>query len=97
MAKIVQSTAQLHSFNRLAKYCSKFSKLGFKSMWTESFQVYKLGLKNAEEPEIKLPTTTGSLKKQPEGSRKMSTSASLTTLKPLNVCITTNCGKFLKR
>ena len=25
------------------------------------------------------------------------TSASLTTLKPLTVCITTNCGKFLKR
>ena len=30
-------------------------------------------------------------------SRKTSTSASLTTLKPLTVCIATNCGKFLKR
>ena len=30
-------------------------------------------------------------------SRKTSTSASLTTLKPLTVCIVTNCGKFLKR
>ena len=32
-----------------------------------------------------------------ENSRKTSTSASLTMLKPLPVCITTNCGKFLKR
>ena len=32
-----------------------------------------------------------------ENSRKTSTSASLSTLKPLIVCITTNCGKFLKR
>ena len=32
-----------------------------------------------------------------QNSRKTSTSASLTMLKPLNVQITTNCGKFLKR
>ena len=38
----------------------------------------------------------GSLKKQ-ENSRKTSTDASLTMLKPLTVWITTNCGKFLKR
>ena len=50
----------------------------------------------AEEPEIKLPTFVGSWKKQ-ENSRKTSTSASLTMLKPLTVWITTNCGKFLKK
>ena len=44
----------------------------------------------AEEPEIKLPTFIGSLKKQ-ESSRKISTSALLTTPKPLIVWITTNC------
>ena len=33
-------------------------------MWTESFQMYKLDLKNAEEPEIKLPTSIRSLKKK---------------------------------
>ena len=33
-------------------------------MWTETFQTYKLGLEKAEEPEIKLPTSTRSLKKQ---------------------------------
>ena len=49
----------------------------------------------AAEPEIKLPTFVGSWKKQ-ENSRKISTSASLTLLKPLTVWITTNCGKFLK-
>ena len=53
-------------------------------------------LEKAEEPEIKLPTSVGSLKKQ-ESSRKTSISASLTTTKPLTVWITTNCGKFLKR
>ena len=48
-----------------------------------------------EEPEIKLPTSTGSSKKQ-KNSRKTSTSASLTRLKPLTVWITTNYGKLLK-
>ena len=47
------------------------------------------------EPEIKLPTSVGSQKKQ-ENSRKTSTSPSLTMLKSLTVWITTNCGKFWK-
>ena len=55
-----------------------------------------LVLGKAEEPKIKLPTSTGSLKKQ-ESSRKTSTSALLTTPKPLTLWISTNCGKFLKR
>ena len=54
------------------------------------------GFKKAGEPEIKLPTSTGSWKKQ-ENSRKTSISALLTMPKPLTVWITTNCGKFLKR
>ena len=44
---------------------------------TENFQVYKLVLEKAEEPEIKFPTSAGSLKKQ-ESSRKTFTSALLT-------------------
>ena len=51
--------------------------------------MFKLVLEKAEEPEIKLPTSVGSLKKQ-ESSRKTSTSALLTTPKPLTVWITTN-------
>ena len=58
-------------------------------MWTVNFQMFKLDLKRAEEPEIKLPTSTGSLKKQ-ESSRKTSISALLTMPKPLTVWITTN-------
>ena len=58
--------------------------------------MFKLDLEKAEEPEIKLPTSVGSQKKQ-GNSRKISASASLATLKPLIVWITTNCEKFLKR
>ena len=51
------------------------------------------GFRKAEEPEVKLPTSTGSSKKQ-ENSRKTSISALLTMPKPLTVWITINCGKF---
>ena len=56
-------------------------------------QVFKLVLEKAEEPEIKLPTSAGSWKKQ-ESSRKTSISALLTMPKPLTMWITINCGKF---
>ena len=52
------------------------------------FQMFKLDLEKAEEPEIKLLTFVGSLKKR-ESSRKTSTSALSTTPKPLTVWITT--------
>ena len=54
------------------------------------------GLEKAEEPEIKLPTSAGSLKKQ-ESSRRTSISVLLTIPKPLTVWIPINCGKFWKR
>ena len=57
------------------------------------FQMLKLVLEKAEEPEIKLPTSAGSLKKQ-ESSRKTSTSL-LTMPKLLTVWIRTN-WKILK-
>ena len=72
-----------------------FFKPGFNSMWTENFQMFKLDLEKAEEPEIKLPTSLGSSKKQ-ESSRKTSTCALLTTPKPLTMWMTTNLRKFLK-
>ena len=78
------------------KVMLKFSKSGFSSMWTVNFQIFKLDLEKAEEPELKLPTSAGSWKKQ-ESSRKTSTSALLTTPKPLTVWITTNCGKVWER
>ena len=59
----------------------------------EISDVFKLVLEKAEEPEIKLPTSAGSWKKQ-ESSRKTSISALLTMPQPLTVWITINCGKF---
>ena len=56
-----------------------------------NFQMFKLVLEKAEEPEIKLPTSAGSSKKQ-ESSKKPSFSALLTMPKPLTVWITINCG-----
>ena len=60
----------------------------------QELQMYRLELEKAEEPEIKLPTSIGSLKKR-ESSRKTSTTALLTMLKPLRGSQQT--GKFLKR
>ena len=92
-AKNVQTTTQLHSSHMLLKQCSKFSKPGSNSTSTMNFQMFKLDLEKVEEPEIKLPTSAGSWKKQ-ESSRKASISALLTMPKPLTVWITINCGKF---
>ena len=58
------------------------------------FQMFKLDLEKAEEPEIKLPASIDSWKKQ-ESSRKTSTSALLTILKPLTVWVTD--WKILKK
>ena len=57
--------------------------------------MFKLVLEKAEEPEIKLPTSAGSSKKQ-ESSRKKSISAVLTMPEPLTVWITIKCGKILQ-
>ena len=102
----VYSSPKEGQCQRMFKYCtialiSHASKVMFKILQARlqqylnhDFQMFKLDLEKAEEPEIKLPTSAGSYKKQ-ENSRKISTSALLTTLKPLTVWITANCGKFL--
>ena len=61
-----------------------------------NFQMFKLILEKAEEPEVKLLTSVESSKKQ-ESSRKTSISALLTMAKHFTVWITINCGKFWKR
>ena len=68
-SKNPQTTAQLHLSHTLVKLYSKFSKPGFSNTWTMNFQIFKLVLEKAQEPEIKLPTSAGSSKKQ-ESSRK---------------------------
>ena len=94
--KKAQTTTQFLSSHMLVKSCSKFSKPGFINTWTVNYQMFKLDLEKAEEPEIKLPTSTGSWRKQ-ESSRKISISALLTIPKPLTVWITRNHGKFWKK
>ena len=96
MPKNAQTSPQLHSSHTPVKWCLKFSKPGFSNMWMVNFQMFKLVLGKAEEPETKLPTCAGSSKKQ-ESSRKTYISALLTMPKPLTVWITINCGKFWKR
>ena len=98
MPKNAQTNTPLHSSHTSVTKvkCSKFSKPGFSSAWTVNFQMFKLVLEKAEEPEFKLPTSAGSSQKQ-ESSRKTSMSAFLTMPKPLTVWITINCGTFWKR
>ena len=58
--------------------------------------MFKLDLEKADDPEIKLPTSVGSPKKARKFQKNIYSAFFLTTLKPLTVLITTNCGKFLK-
>ena len=90
------TTTRLNSSHMLVKYCSKFFKPALSNMWTMIFQMFKLVLEKAEEPETKLPTSDGSSKKQ-ESSRKTSISALLTMPKPLTVWTTINCRTFWNR
>ena len=57
-----------------SKVMLKMLRLGFNSMWTVNFQMFKLDLEKAKEQEIKLPPSVGSSKMR-EISRKTSTSA----------------------
>ena len=82
-----------HASKVMLKTLQQYVNWGFKSPWTNNFQMFQLGLEKAEEPEIKLPTSAGSLEKQ-ESSRKTYISVLLTVPKPLTVWTTMNCGKF---
>ena len=79
-----------------SKVMLKILQVRLQQYMNHELQMLKLDLEKADEPEIKLPTSVGSSKKQ-ESSRKTSTSVLLTIPKPLTVWITINCGKFLKR
>ena len=93
--KNVQTTAQLHSSHKAAKLMLKILQARLQQYMNCELPDVQAGFRKAEKPEIKLPTSVGSSKKQ-ESSRKTSTSALLTMPKPLTVWITTNCGKFFK-
>ena len=105
---VFTSISKKGSANECSNYCtvaliSHASKVMLKILQVRLQQsvnwellMFKLDLEKAEEPEIKLPTSAGSSKKQ-ESFRKTSISALLTMPKPLTLWITTNCGKFFKR
>ena len=63
-----------HNCTHASKVMLKILQARLQPMWTMNFQMFKMDLEKAEEPEIKLPKSTGSSKKQ-ESSRKTSTSA----------------------
>ena len=93
-AKVCSNYISLCSHYMLARLCSKSFKLGFSSMWIKNFHMCNLGLKNRGTRD-QIMNIRGSLRKQ-GNSRKTSTSASLTILKPLSMWTTTNCGKFFE-
>ena len=64
MCQECSNYATIAHISQASKPMLKFSKLGFNSTWTESFQMYKLDLEKEELSEIKLPTNIGSLKMQ---------------------------------
>ena len=80
MPKNVPITIQLHSFHMLARWCSKSFKLGFSSTWTRNFCCRSWVRKGRGTRAD--PISAGSQKSK---GIKKSTSASLTTLKPLTV------------
>ena len=80
MPKNAQTTTQLHSSHTLVKIL----QARLQQYMNRELPDVQAGLEKVEEPEIKLPTSVGSSKKQ-ESSRKTSTSALLTMPKPLTV------------
>ena len=88
-AKECSNYCTIALISHASKVMLKIPQARLQQYTTMNFQMSKLVLEKAEEPEIKLPTSTGSSKKQ-ESCRKTSTSALLTMSKPLTVWTTTN-------
>ena len=79
-----------------SKVMLKISQGRLQQYMNRELSDFQAGFRKAAEPEIKLPTSAGSSKKQ-ESSRKISISALLTMPKPSTVWVTINCGKFWNR
>ena len=89
MPKNVQTAAQIAIISHASKLMLKILQARLQQYVNCEFQMFKLVLEKAEEPEIKLPTSTGWMEKAREFQKK-SASALLTMPKPLTVWITTN-------
>ena len=84
------------AFPHRAFYANPWRKIHVEEQLGKPYQMFKLVLEKAEEPEINLPTSAGSSKKQAVPEKHIFL-ALLTTPKSLTVWITINCGKFWKR
>ena len=69
-AKECSNYCTIAFISRASKVISKFSMLGFIITWPQNFQMFKLDLEKAEQPDIKLPTSIGSYKKQNNSRKK---------------------------
>ena len=95
MPKNAQTTRTIALISHTSKAMLKILQTRLQQYVNHELQMFKLVLEKAEEPEIKLSISTGSLKKE-ESYRKTSISALLTMPKPLTVWITIN-WKILKK
>ena len=91
-AKECSNYCTVSFISHTSKVVLKILQARFQQNMNMKIQMFKLDLEKAEEPEIKLPTSAGSSKKQE--FQKKSTFSLLTTPRPLIVWITTNYGKF---
>ena len=94
-AKECSNYCTIALISHTSKVMLKILQARLQQYMNHELPMFKLVLEKAEEPEIKFPASSGSLKKQ-ESSRKTSVSALLTMSKPLTMWITINCGKFWK-
>ena len=89
--KNLQTTVQLHSFPMLVKICSN----RLQRYINQELPYEQAGFRKDRGTRNQIANIYGIIEKACE-FRKISTSASLTTLKPLTIWITINCGKFLE-
>ena len=94
-AKECSNYCTIACISHASKAMLKILQAGLQKYVNHELPDVQAGYRKAEEPEIKLPTSARSSKKQ-ESSRKTSISALLTMPKPLTVWITINCGKFCR-
>ena len=95
-AKECSNYPTIAPISRASKVMLKILQARLQHYMNCEFQDVQAGLKKAEEPKIKLPTSAGSWKEQ-ESSRKTSISALLSMTRLWTVWMTINCEKFWKR
>ena len=95
MPKNAQTTAQLHSFHIASKVMLKILQAKLQQYVNQELPDVQAGFRKGRGTRDQIANIHWIIEK--ESSRKMSTFASLSMLKPLAVWITTNCGKFFKR